>query len=54
MRLEYLVKWKGYTDKHNTWEPADNLDNAKKKVTDFHQKHPSAPQRIHALDELVF
>jgi len=23
--LEYLVKWEGYTDEHNTWEPEDIL-----------------------------
>jgi hypothetical protein len=22
---EYLIKWKGYTDEHNSWEPAKNL-----------------------------
>jgi hypothetical protein len=22
---EYRVKWKGYEDKHNSWEPEDNL-----------------------------
>lgn len=44
--LQYLVKWKGYGDAENTWEPAANLEHARRNVDDFHRLHPSAPRPI--------
>jgi len=26
-KREYLVKWQGYADEHNTWEPLESLAN---------------------------
>ena len=37
-RLEYLVKWKEYTDAENTWEPAKHLINAQRLLRNFHQR----------------
>ena len=41
-RLEYKVKWKGYSARDDTWEPVENLKNAKRSITAFHKKHPNA------------
>ena len=34
-RLRYLVKWIGWPEEDNTWEPVDNLTNAKDLITAF-------------------
>ena len=52
--LQYLVKWLGYTDEHNTWEPLSNLTNADEAVKEFHKCHPSASRRIQTLSFFQF
>ena len=47
-KLEYLVKWSGYTDKYNTWELVSNLENSKEAIMDFYKENPSAPCRLQA------
>lgn len=36
-KQEYLVKWSGYPDSLNTWEPLGHLQNAKTILEKFHQ-----------------
>jgi hypothetical protein len=47
--LKYLVRWKGYRDSEDTWEPAKNLSNAKATVEQFLAVNPGAPHKIAAL-----
>lgn len=35
-RRQYLIKWKGYADSENTWEPVKNLTNCSTELERFH------------------
>jgi hypothetical protein len=47
-RLQYLVRWKGYGRKENSWILEGDLD-APDLIADFQGAHPMAPKRINAL-----
>jgi hypothetical protein len=40
--LYYLVKWKGFPDSENSWEPLANIP-ARGLVKEFHRRHPGKP-----------
>ncbi len=39
----YLVSWKGYPEKENTWEPSLAIIHLRKLISTFHKKHPEKP-----------
>jgi hypothetical protein len=45
-KLLYLVKWLGYegTKDKTSWLPADELDHASERVTNFHKAYPDKPK----------
>ena len=55
-KLEYLVKWSGYTDNYNTWEPEPNFINSKEAINNFYKSNPSTLCKLHAnnFEGLVF
>jgi chromobox protein 5 len=36
---EFLVRWKGYSAEHDTWEPADNLTNCPSILEKYKKEH---------------
>jgi Chromo (CHRromatin Organisation MOdifier) domain len=37
-KCQYLIRWKGYSEAHNSWEPEDNV-HAPDRLADFTQNH---------------
>ena len=48
-RFQFLVKWKGFSREHNSWEVASNVK-ALDLVAEYYQKHPAVPRHIHWTD----
>jgi len=43
-KLEFLVKWEGYTNENNSWEPEDNCKHTCNTIATFYCKYPQAPR----------
>lgn len=42
-RRELLIKWVGFSDRHNTWEPEKNVENAHDLLSQFDADYPEKP-----------
>jgi len=42
-KLHYLLQWAGYNHICNSWEPAEQHENARDLVDKLHQEHPDRP-----------
>ena len=54
-RLYYLIKWKGYPDSENSWEPLSSIP-ARGLVKEFHKRNPGKPgepRRLHFVGLLA-
>ncbi len=38
--LYYLVSWKGYSEKENTWKPSSAVIHLQKLISIFYKEHP--------------
>jgi len=48
-RFQFLVKWKGFSREHNSWEAASDVK-APDLVTEYYRKHPAASRHIRWTD----
>src|SRR5258705_5481018 len=44
--IQYLIKWHGYGNEENTWEPRRNVENAQEAIAEFYKQYPHAARRM--------
>jgi len=48
-RFQFLIKWKGFSREHNSWEVASDVK-APDLVAEYYRKHPATPRHIRQTD----
>ena len=48
-RFQFLIKWKGFSREHNSWEVASDVK-APDLVVEYYRRHPAAPRHICQTD----
>jgi len=48
-KFQFLIKWKGFSREHNSWEVASDVK-APDLITEYYQKYPATPRYIHQTD----
>jgi len=48
-RFQFLIKWKGFSREHNSWEVASDVK-VPDLVMEYYRKHPAAPRHIRRTD----
>jgi hypothetical protein len=51
-KLQYLLKWRGYSQAHNSWEPVEQM-HAPELVDRFHRENPKAIRAICLKEEEI-
>jgi Chromo (CHRromatin Organisation MOdifier) domain len=52
-KLQYLIRWKGFSEAHDSWEPLENLENAHEAIKDFYHTNPRAIQCVLLKDQAM-
>jgi len=48
-RFQFLIKWKGFSREHNSWEVASDVK-VPDLVAEYYRRHPTAPRHIRQMD----